>query len=34
MSGKNNAAEVEDSFWTNHLVVCRDVGQLTFDARY
>ena len=34
MSGKNNAAKVDDSLVTNHLVVCCDVGQLTFDARF
>ena len=32
MSAKDNAAKVDDSIGTNHLVVCRDVGQLTFEA--
>ena len=34
MSGKDSAAEVDDSSGTNHLVVCCDVGQLTFEARF
>ena len=34
MSGKDNAAKVDDSVRTNHLVVCCDVGQLTFEARF
>ena len=34
MSGKDNAAKVDDSFGTNHLVVCCDVGQLTFEAKF
>ena len=34
MSGKDNAAKVDDSLATNHLVVCCDVGQLTFEARF
>ena len=34
MSGKDIAAKVGDSLGTNHLVVCCDVGQLTFEARF
>ena len=34
MSGKDNMAKVDDSLGTNHLDVCCDVGQLTFDARF
>ena len=34
MSGKENAAKVDDSLGTNHLAVCYDVGQLTFEARF
>ena len=33
MSGKDNEAKVDDSLGTNHLVVCCDVGQLTFEVR-
>ena len=33
MSGKVNAAKVDDSLRTNQSVVCCDVGQLTFEAR-
>ena len=33
MSGKDNAAKIDDSLEKNHLLVCCDVGQLTFDAR-
>ena len=33
MSEKDNAANVDNSFGTNHLVVYCDVGQLTFEAR-
>ena len=32
MSGEDNAAKVDDSLGRNHLVVCCDVGQLTFEA--
>ena len=34
MSGKNNATKVDDSLGTNHLVVCCDIRQLTFEARF
>ena len=34
MSAKDNAAMLDDSFGTNHLVVCCDVGRLTFEARF
>ena len=34
MSRKNNTAKVDDSLGTNHLVMCCDVGQLTFEARF
>ena len=34
MSGKDNTVNVDDSLGTNHLVVCCDVGQLTFEARF
>ena len=34
MSGKDNAAKVKDSLGTNHLVVCCDAGQITFEARF
>ena len=34
MSGKDKAAKVVDSLGTNHLVVCCDIGQLTFKARF
>ena len=34
MSGKDNAAKVDDSLGTNHLVVCCDVGQLSLEARF
>ena len=34
MSGKDNAAKVDDSLGTNHLVVSCDVEQLTFEARF
>ena len=34
MSGKDNAAKVDDCLETNHLVVCCNVGQLTFEARF
>ena len=34
MSGKNSAAKVDDSLRTNHLVMCCDVEQLTFEARF
>ena len=33
MSGKDNAAKVDDSLETNHLVMCCDVGQPTFEDR-
>ena len=33
MSGKDNVAKVVDSLGTNYLVVCCDIGQLTFEAR-
>ena len=32
--GKDNAAKVDDSLGINHLAVCCDGGQLTFDARF
>ena len=34
MSGKDNAAKVDDSFGTNHFVACCDVGQETFKAKF
>ena len=34
MSGKDSAAKVDDSLGTDHLVVCCDVGQLTFEASF
>ena len=34
ISGKDNAANVDDSLETNHLVVCCDVGQLTSEAGF
>ena len=34
MSGKDNTAKDDDSLGPNHLVVCRDAGQLTFEARF
>ena len=34
MSGKDNEAKVDYSLGTNHLVVCCDVGQLTFEAKF
>ena len=34
MSRKDNASKVDNSLETNHLVVCCDVGQLTFEARF
>ena len=34
MSGKGNAAKVDDSLGTNHLFVCCDVGQVTFEPRF
>ena len=34
MSGKDNAANVENSLGINHLVVCCDVDQLTSEARF
>ena len=34
MSGKDNAANVDDSLATNHLVVYCDIGQLSFEARF
>ena len=34
MSGKENAAKVDDSLGTNHLVVCSDVGQQTSETRF
>ena len=34
MSGKDNAVKADDSLGTNHLAVCCDVGQLTFEARF
>ena len=34
MSGKDNAAKVNDSLGTTHLAVCCDIGQLTFEARF
>ena len=33
-SGKDNAATVHDSLGTDHLVVCCDVGQQTFEAMF
>ena len=32
MSGKENAAKVDDFLGTSHLVVCCDIGQLIFEA--
>ena len=34
MSEKDNTAKADDSLGTNHLAVCCDVGQLTFEARF
>ena len=34
MSGKDNAAQVDDSLGTNRLTVCCDVGLLTFRAGF
>ena len=34
MSGKDSAAKMDHSLGTNHLVVCCDVGQLTFDLGF
>ena len=34
MSGNYKVTKVDDSFGINYLVVCHDVGQLTFDARF
>ena len=34
MAGKDNVAKADDSLGTNHSVVCCDVGQLTFEARF
>ena len=34
MSRKDNAAKVNDSLGTNHLVVCCDIRKLTFEARF
>ena len=34
MSGKDNAVKVDDPLGANQLIVCCDVGQLTFDARF
>ena len=34
MSEKGNAAKVDDSLGTNHLVVCCDLRQLTFENRF
>ena len=34
MSGKDNTVKVDNSLGTNHLIVCCDVGQLTFEARF
>ena len=34
MSEKDSAAKVDDCLGTNHLVVCCDVGQLTFEGRF
>ena len=34
MSGKDNTAKADDSLGTDYLVVCCDVGQVTFDARF
>ena len=34
MSGKDNATKVDDPLGTNHLAVCCDVGQVTFEARF
>ena len=34
MPGKDNATMLDDSLGTNHLVVCYDVGQLTFEATF
>ena len=33
MFGKYSAAKVDDSLGTNHLVICCDVGQITFEAK-
>ena len=34
MSGTDNAAKVDDSLGTNHLVVCCDVGRLSAETRF
>ena len=34
MSGKDNAALVDDSLRTTHLAVCCDIELLTFGARF
>ena len=34
ISGKDNAAKVDDPLGTTHLAVCCKVGQLTFEARF
>ena len=34
MFGKDNAAKDDDSLGENHLTVCCEVGQLTFEARF
>ena len=34
ISGKDNEAKIDDSLGTNHLVVCYNVEQLTFEGRF
>ena len=34
MFAKDNAAKANDSLGTDHLVVCCDIGQLTFEDRF
>ena len=34
MSGKDNVAKIDYSLGKNHLAVCCDVVQLTFEARF
>ena len=34
ISAKDDVAKVDDYLGTNPLVVCCDVGQLTFEARF
>ena len=34
MSGKDKVTKLDDSLGTNHLVVCCDVGQLTFELGF